>query len=157
MRWLSGMLRALERRIIEAPPLAREELAAGLIAGMALMGLFTWLLLRWVARLPPDHFVRAPPEARTHPVLVVLRGVVRNVAGAALMALGVVMALPGVPGPGLVTVLIGFLLLDFPGKRALELRLLRRPRLRAAIDQLRARHGQPPLQLDVDAGDAPPR
>lgn len=78
--------------------------------------------------LPEDHFLRneeEPPSAKPrraiHPVLLVLK----NAMGACVVAAGVFMSLPLVPGPGLVTVLIGLSLMSFPGKRKLELRLLR--------------------------------
>jgi len=71
----------------------------------------------------------------------------RNLAGATLVLLGVVLSVPGVPGPGLITLLVGLLLLDFPGKRRIEVAVLRRPRLRAAVDRARARRGRPPLDL----------
>jgi hypothetical protein len=44
--------------------------------------------------------------------------VVRNITGALLMLAGLVMALPFAPGPGIPTIIAGFLLLDFPRKRA---------------------------------------
>jgi hypothetical protein len=62
--------------------------------------------------------------------------------------MGFVMALPGVPGQGILTMLIGLTLVDFPGKRSLEQRLVRRPSVRRALDKVRARFGHPPLELD---------
>jgi hypothetical protein len=38
--------------------------------------------------------------------------------------------------------------LDFPGKRALESRIVGRPRVYAAVNGLRARFDKPPLMLD---------
>ncbi len=67
--------------------------------------------------------------------------------GLVLVALGVLLSVPGVPGQGLLTILIGFILLDFPGKRALERRLVTRPAVIGAIDRLRARFGRPPMKL----------
>ena len=49
------------------------------------------------------------------------------------------------PGQGLLTILIGLLLLDFPGKRAVELKLVRRPGIAAFLNRMRARHGRPPF------------
>jgi hypothetical protein len=59
------------------------------------------------------------------------------------------MSVPGVPGQGLLTILIGVMLLDFPGKRRLERWLLRRRGVLAAINKVRARYGRPPLVLDA--------
>jgi hypothetical protein len=55
---------------------------------------------------------------------------------------------PGVPGQGVLTILLGIMLLDFPGKRALETRIVGRPRVNGAVNALRARFGKPPLILD---------
>jgi hypothetical protein len=53
-----------------------------------------------------------------------------------------------VPGPGVLTVLLGVMLLDFPGKRALELKLVSRAQVRRGIDRVRKRFDKPPLLLD---------
>jgi len=74
--------------------------------------------------------------------------VLKNVAGALLVLLGVVMSVPGVPGQGLLTILIGVVLLDLPGKRALERRILRVRAVRGAVDKLRRRFGREPFDLD---------
>ena len=52
------------------------------------------------------------------------------------------------PGQGLLTILIGLLLLEFPGKRALERRLVARPGIKTFLDRIRARRGKPPLEVD---------
>ncbi len=72
----------------------------------------------------------------------------KNMVGAVLVLLGVVMSLPGVPGQGILTILLGLMLLDLPGKRRWEQKLVRRPRVLQTINQLRERFGKPPLVLD---------
>jgi hypothetical protein len=72
----------------------------------------------------------------------------RNLAGGVLVLLGAIMAVPGVPGQGLLTMLIGLTLLSFPGKRRLERRFVRMPALLGAINRLRARFARPPLEVD---------
>ena len=74
--------------------------------------------------------------------------VAKNIFGLVLVLLGLVMSLPGVPGQGVLTILLGVMLLDFPGKRRLERKLVCRPKVRRAIDRIRARFGKPPLILD---------
>lgn len=100
-----------------------------------------------VVRLPADHFVADRHERLAR------RGffawcwrIGKNLLGAVFALAGVAMLL--LPGQGLLTILIGLLLLDFPGKRALELRLLRRPALRGFLDRMRQRRGVPPFQLE---------
>lgn len=81
-----------------------------------------------------------------HPVLRWGGLVGKNLLGAFLVLLGIVMLIG--PGQGLLTILLGVMLLDFPGKRGLELKLVRRPKVLHAINRLRQRFDKPPLQLD---------
>jgi hypothetical protein len=74
--------------------------------------------------------------------------VLKNLLGLALIVIGVVLSLPGIPGPGFVTILLGLVMLDIPGKRPLETRLVRRPAVLHSINRLRARFGKEPLILD---------
>ncbi len=60
---------------------------------------------------------------------------------------GIVLAMPLVPGQGILTILIGLSLLDFPGKRKMELKLIRLRAVRRGINWIRARAQQPPLDL----------
>jgi hypothetical protein len=105
-----------------------------------------------LARLPPDYFVN--PNARLpidrHPVLKVILCVGRNLFGYFLIVLGAILSLPGVPGQGLLTILIGVLLIDFPGKFRAERWLLTRRGVLATVNRLRAKVGRPPL-----LGEAP--
>jgi hypothetical protein len=103
-----------------------------------------------LTRLPADYFrpgARRPLVETAHPALHALLLVARNVAGVALIAVGVVLSVPGVPGQGLLTIFIGILLVDFPGKRRLERRILGVPVLLRAVNRLRHRRGHPPLVL----------
>jgi hypothetical protein len=108
----------------------------------------------WVlVRLPADYFIgpHAPAFWRDrHPVLRVLGRVLRNVIGVVLVIVGVILSVPGVPGQGLLTILIGLMCLDLPGKRRLEQWLVSRPRVLGFINSLRARYGRPPLQISND-------
>lgn len=74
--------------------------------------------------------------------------VLKNILGIILVALGIVLSLPGIPGQGILTILLGLIMLDIPGKRPLEARLIRRPSVLGAINRLRARYKRPPLQID---------
>lgn len=101
-----------------------------------------------LVRLPVDYFSRPrrPHFEGTHPVLRAVLIVLKNLLGLAIVAAGVVMSVPGVPGQGLLTILLGLLLVDFPGKYRLERAIFRRPRVLGSINRLRARFGRPPLE-----------
>lgn len=103
-----------------------------------------------VVLMPADHFSRPPGQdsaARRHPLLRWTLIVLKNVAGLVILPLGVIMALPLVPGPGLVFILVGLSLLDFPGKRSLERRLLAVASVQRFLNRVRERFGRPPLVI----------
>lgn len=74
--------------------------------------------------------------------------VIKNLLGVFLIILGIILSLPGVPGQGILTILLGLIMLDIPGKRPLEARIIKRPAVLAAINRLRARYGKPELVLN---------
>lgn len=104
-----------------------------------------------LVKLPANYFHSSHTReflVERHPVLRAVGIVAKNLLGLVLVAAGVVMSLPGVPGQGVLTILLGIMLLDFPGKRTLETRIVSSPRVNSAVNTLRARFGKPPLMLD---------
>jgi hypothetical protein len=104
-----------------------------------------------LVKLPADHFSKghqrklwSGPHAPVRVALIIGK----NILGFLLVVLGIVLSIPGVPGQGLLTILLGVMLLDFPGKSRLEQKLLSRPGIVKTINRLRNRFGKPPLQLD---------
>lgn len=74
--------------------------------------------------------------------------ILKNVLGVVLVILGILLSLPGVPGQGILTILLGLIMIDIPGKRPLEARIIKLPKVQSAINSLRARYDKPPLILD---------
>jgi hypothetical protein len=72
----------------------------------------------------------------------------KNLIGLFMIVMGIIMSLPGVPGQGILTILLGLVMMDIPGKRPLETRIVRRPKVLKAINRLRAKFHKPPLILD---------
>jgi hypothetical protein len=70
----------------------------------------------------------------------------KNMAGLLVLLAGVAMLV--LPGQGLLTMVIGLSLLDFPWKRGFERKLVGLRPLRAGIDLLRRRAGRAPLKLE---------
>tara|TARA_R110001592_G_scaffold363372_1_gene686135 strand:- start:257683 stop:258096 length:414 start_codon:yes stop_codon:yes gene_type:complete len=118
-------------------------------SGLSLVGFVGTLIgVPWVvARLPHDYFNRAQREVWRHtsgePWYALLLGTVKNLVGALLVLLGLVMLVT--PGQGLLTLLVGLLLMNFPGKYQLERWLVCRPGVMKALDWLRKRKGQAPF------------
>ena len=106
-----------------------------------------------VVHIPADYFLRRrrlldrwqPRHARLRVVLLIAKnaiGVVLLLAGAAMLIL---------PGQGLLTILAGLMVLDFPGKFAIETWLVQRRPLNRSINWMRRRAGRPPLELPPPA------
>lgn len=74
--------------------------------------------------------------------------IAKNLLGIILIALGIVLSLPGIPGPGFLTILIGLIMLDIPGKRPLEFRIVKLPKVLSSINKLRKKFGKKPLIVD---------
>jgi hypothetical protein len=102
----------------------------------------------FVVRIPVDYFSagRRPP-ARPVGVHLAL-AILKNLAGVILVLVGIVLSLPGIPGQGILTILVGLMLTDLPGVRRLERSLARRRGVRRALDTIRAKFGREPLKVD---------
>jgi hypothetical protein len=108
----------------------------------------TLLGVPWVVtRLPGDYFVQERREAwresSGEPFLALVMGALKNLLGFVLVVMGVVMLVT--PGQGLLTLLAGLLLMNFPGKYRLERWLVRRPGVMRALNWLRGRRQQQPF------------
>ena len=115
-----------------------------MVAATLLVTVFGFVTL---VMLPTNHFVPCAPNGRYHPVVRAVLAVVRNLIGGVVLVMGLVMIVPMVPGPGLVFILLGLSLVTFPGKRKLEMRLLRVPSVNKFISRMRARFDRPPFEL----------
>jgi hypothetical protein len=102
--------------------------------------------------LPADYFdVRVPrPWMQDHhPVLRLVGHIVKNAAGAVFLFAGFLMLF--LPGQGILTMLIGVSMLDFPGKRKLEAKMIGQPAILSAINGMREKFGKPPLVIAPDS------
>jgi hypothetical protein len=99
-------------------------------------------------RIPADYFVhkRRPPGrwSRRGPVIRALLLVAKNTLGALLILAGIAML--ALPGQGLLTILVGFFLIDVPGKYRAEKWVVSRGPVFRAINWVRRKRGREPLQ-----------
>lgn len=98
-----------------------------------------------VARMGRDYFVRErqSPFTRGHPLLRGFVLVGKNLLGLVLLFIGIVMLF--IPGQGLLTILLGLGFLNFPGKRRLQLRLMRVGAVHRSLNWIRRKNGKEPL------------
>ncbi len=117
-----------------------------LLGGSALVFVVSLLVIPViVVYLPDDYFVR-PRRPFAKRGLWALPGlIVKNMIGTLLLTAGIIMIFT--PGQGLLSIVVGFALLDFPGKRSLERRLIGRPVILKTVNALRRKAGRNPLIL----------
>lgn len=100
-----------------------------------------------IVRIPPDYFAHPnrPPSrwADRHRGVRIILTIAKNGLGYLFIAAGIAMLV--LPGQGLLTLLIGFLMIDFPGKYRLEKWLISRRWMLQPINWYRTRRGHPPL------------
>jgi hypothetical protein len=133
-----------------------ETLSPGQQVFLALVlfvGTFVISLVAVIAvlvRLPATYFCDdyVSPLAEEHPIIRWVSLAFKNTLGVLLILIGLLLSLPGVPGQGLLTILIGLVLVNFPGKRRIERRLVSRPGVLSSVNALRARFGKPALVVE---------
>lgn len=102
-------------------------------------------------RLPADYFdIRKPRPwmENHHPVLRLLGHIVKNVVGAIFLFAGFLMLF--LPGQGVLTMLIGLSLIEFPGKREVEAKIVGQSTVLSTINAMRAKFDKPPLIIAPD-------
>ena len=104
-----------------------------------------------MVKIPADYFKEDRPRelfADKSPAVRYLLIIGKNLLGVVLVVLGILMSVPGVPGQGILTILLGVMLLDFPWRRRLEHKLVSRPQVLNTINKLRHKFDKPELELD---------
>lgn len=124
------------------------------------MAIFTWitvlsavtfivslLAIPWlIGSLSPDCFLRLSRKKQVltpfSPWRILLTGL-QNILGLLLLFAGIAMLF--LPGQGLLTIIIGALLLSFPGKQKLIGALVSRPGMQRSMDWIRKKRKKPPF------------
>lgn len=104
-----------------------------------------------LVKLPATYFKRSNNQkflANRPPIIRWLAIAGKNLLGFVLVVVGILLSLPGVPGQGMLTILLGVMLLDFPGRPRFEHWLVSRPKILHAINRLRHRFSKPALVLE---------
>ena len=102
-----------------------------------------------IIRIQPDYYThpRRPPSPWANEHRFVRFGILvgKNLLGAILVVAGIAMFV--LPGQGLLTLLVGFFLIDIPGKYKVEKWLVAQKYVSRPINWLRRRRGREPLQV----------
>ena len=123
---------------------------------LAIVSLVALLLVGWATALAvliglPCDYLRASRIAaarRDRGLIDKTWLVIRNILGSMLVLIGALLSIPLIPGPGLLIVVAGMLLLDFPAKHRMLRKLVSRPLVLRSINRLRCAFAQAPLLID---------
>lgn len=102
-----------------------------------------------IVRIPADYFCHHKrhrlPWSDQHPLVRLLFLMLKNLIGLLLIALGFILLF--LPGQGILTVLVGVLLVNFPGKYRFERWLIARPAVLNSVNWLRRRYNKPLIDI----------
>ena len=108
--------------------------------------LVSLLSIGWlVSLIPSDYFINRKESKfkLNYPVAWIVSAVIKNIFGYILIFGGILMLI--LPGQGLITIFIGLLLSNYPGKYSIEKRIIASPKILKSINWLRKRSNEPPL------------
>lgn len=123
--------------------------------------IFAWLsvvllivsiaIIPWVViKIPDDYFhehyrVRVS-KSSGHPLIAQLLACLKNLIGFIFVIFGILMLI--LPGQGILTILIGLFLMNFPGKYQFERKIVSLPRVLKSLNWIRAKANKPPLMVE---------
>lgn len=128
----------------------RDELIilAWLSAALLLVSIavIPWIIIK----IPEDYFheryrVRVSKKSG-HPLFTQILTGLKNLIGFIFVIFGVLMLV--LPGQGILTILMGLFLMNFPGKYRLERKVVTLPQVLKSLDWIRAKANKPPLVVE---------
>ena len=112
--------------------------------------MFSILGVSWlVSQIPETYFLhnkRSPPIWNINfPLFRLITLIIKNLIGIFLIIGGLMMLV--LPGQGLLTIVTGFLFLDYPGKYKLERKIVSTPLILKGLNWIRSKSNKPPLKI----------
>lgn len=112
--------------------------------------IITLIVIPWlILQIPYDYFAEARRQSFLdelhHPLLRLFLLILKNLLGTCFLILGI--ALLVLPGQGLLTILLGMILIDFPGKYHLQRWLVSKKSVLNSINWLREKGNKAPIKL----------
>jgi putative transmembrane protein PGPGW len=120
----------------------------GVVSGLFFIGTLIAIPIL-IVRLPDDYFIQNHRQTwlqNRHPVLRVSAYVIKNLLGYVFLLAGIAMLM--LPGQGILTMVIGVSLIDFPGKQKLQRQLIGQPAVLRTINRIRRKFGRKPLVVE---------
>ena len=124
-----------------------------ILIGLGISSIFIFIIsiigISWfVAQIPEDYFLSAKRKPakwiERKPILRLLILFGKNIVGLSLIFGGLLMIV--LPGQGLLTIITGLLLINYPGKYRLEQKLAGKPSIFRTLNWIRIKANKPPLK-----------
>jgi hypothetical protein len=136
-----------------------ETLFWWLASGSVFVLIASMVAIPWlIIRLPADFFIRderaIPYLTAGHPAFRVFLTVVKNVLGVTFILAGIAMLV--LPGQGVLTIIVGLMLTNFPGKHKVVLWIVSKKSVIRGVNALRKRTGREPIMLPPHRMDSAP-
>jgi len=100
-----------------------------------------------VARIPVDYFTHhgrhRMSQSTRHPIIALFIAGLKNLLGAVLLLAGLIMLFT--PGQGVLSILFGLMIMNYPGKYRLECWIIQKPLILNTVNSMREKQGQPRL------------
>jgi len=125
-----------------------------LMSWLAVISLLTFLVTLFalpilIIHIPDKYFLRkkriSPYNPRPAIGFRLVSRILKNILGVFFVLTGLIMLF--LPGQGLLSILIGVMLMNFPGKYKVERAIIRQKKVLSTINWLRAKANRPPLQV----------
>lgn len=121
-----------------------------LLGTISLIIFFISLLsIKWLAAvIPEDYFIERKPSnfKINFPISWFLLTILKNIFGYLLIFGGIMMLV--LPGQGILTICLGLILSNYPGKYNLERKIIRTPNILKTLNWLRKKSNKKPLKIN---------
>ncbi|KAA0445804.1 MAG: hypothetical protein FXV79_04550 [Candidatus Thioglobus sp.] len=114
--------------------------AISAIIFVASLALLPWML----GKISANYFVKSKVKTKIKNPWQLLVAALKTLAAILLLIAGIIMLIT--PGQGIATILLALLLLEFPGKRSLELKIINNNSTFKTLNWLRSKAGKPPFK-----------
>ena len=119
---------------------------ASIIGFIGSLIVIPWILIQ----IPSDYFSHEKRQkyqwGNYPPIIRLILLLMKNILGVVFIISGVIMLLT--PGQGILTIIIGIILMDFPYKYKIEQWIISHPAILRSINKLRVKAKQSPIEVE---------
>ena len=104
-----------------------------------------WIVIKIPQNYFHEHYRVRVAKQSNHPLIAQFFTGLKNLVGFLFVVLGILMLV--LPGQGILTILMGLFMMNFPGKYRLEKKIVSAPKVLQSLNWIRAKANKPPLML----------